>query len=231
MGIRRILGSHCGFGTAVAIPASILIMLGMNPIKAAVVCLVANTAPTAFGAVGLPVTTLAKVTGLGVTQLGYLIAIQLFVLMMLVPFVLVMMTEGKGLKSFKGKGVLVCTLVAGLTFAVPEIFITKYLGPELPSIVGSLVCLLFLVIIIRGYSKKDEAGSSSDEKEEKAQISTAEKSKLGYHSFWSFALLSSLHQCFLQYIMHWQVSKLVSTSTMVQMPNRLTLTGYHPQVL
>ena len=176
-GLGGFLEAIAGFGTAVAIPASILIMLGMNPIKAAVVCLVANTAPTAFGAVGLPVTTLAKVTGLGVTQLGYLIAIQLFVLMMLVPFVLVMMTEGKGLKSFKGKGVLVCTLVAGLTFAVPEIFITKYLGPELPSIVGSLVCLLFLVIIIRGYSKKDEAGSSSDEKEEKAQISTGEKIK------------------------------------------------------
>lgn len=148
-GLGGFLEAVAGFGTAVAIPASILVMLGMEPVKAAVVCLIANTSPTAFGAVGLPVTTLAKVTGLDVMQVSYFVSIQLFVLIMLIPFVLVYITDGSGVKAFKGGGVLPATLLAGLTFAVPQLFITKYMGPELPSIVGSLVCLLTLVLITK----------------------------------------------------------------------------------
>ena len=153
-GLGGFLEAVAGFGTSVAIPASILIILGMNPIKAAVVCLIANTAPTAFGAVGLPITTLAKVTGLETTQLSYFVAIQLFFLIVIIPFVLVMLTSGKGLKSFKGNGVLFSTFMAGFTFAVPQIFITKYMGPELPSIVGAIICILSLVFITRLYANK-----------------------------------------------------------------------------
>jgi len=161
-GLGGFLEAVAGFGTAVAIPASILVMLGMEPIKAAIVCLIANTSPTAFGAVGLPVTTLAKVTGLDVKQLSYFVAIQLFILIMLIPFVLVFITDGKGMKSFRGKGVLPATLLAGLTFAVPQIFITKYMGPELPSIVGSLVCLLTLVLITKTQNHEEHIDSESD---------------------------------------------------------------------
>ncbi|UUV99636.1 L-lactate permease [Vagococcus luciliae] len=165
-GLGGFLEAVAGFGTAVAIPASILVMLGMEPIKAAVVCLIANTSPTAFGAVGLPVTTLAKVTGLDVVQVSYFVAVQLFVLIMLIPFVLVYITDGRGMKAFKGGGVLPATLLAGLTFAVPQIFITKYMGPELPSIVGSLVCLLTLVIItkIQKNGAENEVESSTSTK-------------------------------------------------------------------
>lgn len=94
-GLGGFLEAVAGFGTSVAIPASILIILGMNPLKAAVVCLIANTAPTAFGAVGLPITTLAKVTGLGSTELSYFVAIQLFFLIMIIPFVLVLLKIGR----------------------------------------------------------------------------------------------------------------------------------------
>lgn len=169
-GLGGFLEAVAGFGTAVAIPASILVMLGMEPIKAAIVCLIANTSPTAFGAVGLPVTTLAKVTGLDVMQVSYFVSIQLFALIMLIPFVLVYITDGKGMKAFKGGGVLPATLLAGLTFAVPQIFITKYMGPELPSIVGSLVCLLTLVLI----TKIQKNDVKSDVKEEN---STSQKVK------------------------------------------------------
>jgi len=163
-GLGGFLEAVAGFGTAVAIPASILVMLGMEPIKAAIVCLIANTSPTAFGAVGLPVTTLAKVTGLEVTQVSYFVAIQLFALIMLIPFVLVFITDGKGMKSFKGNGVFLATLLAGLTFAVPQLFITKNMGPELPSIVGSLVCLLTLVLITKTQKHTvEEMGSENIE--------------------------------------------------------------------
>lgn len=169
-GLGGFLEAVAGFGTAVAIPASILVMLGMEPIKAAIVCLIANTAPTAFGAVGLPVTTLAKVTGLDVMQLSYFVSIQLFVLIMLIPFVLVYITDGRGMRAFKGDGVLPATLLAGLTFAVPQLFITKSMGPELPSIVGSLVCLLSLVIMTK-------MQKNNVEKTEIATISNSTKIK------------------------------------------------------
>lgn len=163
-GLGGFLEAVAGFGTSVAIPASILIILGMSPIKAAVVCLVANTAPTAFGAVGLPITTLAKVTGLGATQLSFFVAIQLFILIMIIPFVLVLLTSGKGLKSFKGNGVFVSTLLAGFTFAVPQLFITKFMGPELPSIVGAIICILSLVLITKFYSKKQVDSANTEDK-------------------------------------------------------------------
>ena len=62
MGFGGFLEAIAGFGTAVAIPAGILIGFGLNPINAAVICLIANTTPTAFGAIGLPVITLSDVT-------------------------------------------------------------------------------------------------------------------------------------------------------------------------
>lgn len=173
-GLGGFLEAVAGFGTSVAIPASILIILGMNPLKAAVVCLIANTAPTAFGAVGLPITTLAKVTGLDATQLSYFVAIQLFVLIMIIPFVLVLVTDGKGLRSFKGNGVLASTLLAGFTFAVPQIFITKYMGPELPSIVGAIICILALVLITRFFGRNEEEDESENDTETK---STGDKIK------------------------------------------------------
>ena len=185
-GLGGFLEAVAGFGTAVAIPASILVMLGMEPIKAAIVCLIANTSPTAFGAVGLPVTTLAKVTGLDVKQVSYYVAIQLFILIMLIPFVLVFITDGKGMKSFRGKGVLPATLLAGLTFAVPQIFITKYMGPELPSIVGSLVCLLTLVLITKTQNHEEHIDSESD-----ASISTKVKAWLPFILVFFLIILTS----------------------------------------
>lgn len=89
-----------GFGTAVAIPASILAALGFDPIFAAIICLIANTTPTAFGAIGIPVTTLAKVANIDVTQLSYAVGLQLSLLIIVVPIILVMLT-GKSVKAIK----------------------------------------------------------------------------------------------------------------------------------
>ena len=101
-----------------SITASILASLGFNPIFAAVICLLANTVPTAFGALGIPVTTLATVTGLEVVHLSYVTSIQLAGFIILIPFLLVILTE-KSIKALKG--VVGITLISGITFAVPQI--------------------------------------------------------------------------------------------------------------
>lgn len=150
-GFGGFLEAVAGYGTAVAIPASILASIGFNPIFAAIICLIANTVPTAFGAIGIPVTTLATVTGLDVMKLSYLISIQLAPFIIIIPFALVILTK----KSFKAiKGVFWITLVSGLAFAIPQIFVAKYLGAELPALIGSLCSMLATVIMAKSMNKK-----------------------------------------------------------------------------
>lgn len=91
-GFGGFLEAIAGFGTAVAIPASIMAALGFDPVFAAIICLIANTTPTAFGGIGIPVTTLAKVTNIDVIQLSYAVGLQLSVLIVIIPIVLVMLT-------------------------------------------------------------------------------------------------------------------------------------------
>lgn len=152
-GFGGFLEAIAGFGTAVAIPASIMAALGFDPVFAAIICLIANTTPTAFGAIGLPVSTLAKLTNLDPNILSYAVGLQLAVLIVIVPVILVMIT-GKSVKAIKG--VLGISIVSGLAFAIPEVLTAKYMGAELPAILGSIICLAVTI----GYAKvfhKDKA--------------------------------------------------------------------------
>lgn len=150
-GFGGFLEAVAGYGTAVAIPASILASLGFNPIFAAIICLIANTVPTAFGAIGIPVSTLASVTGLDVLQLSYVTSLQLAIFVVLIPFALVILTQ----KSFKAiKGVFTITLISGITFALPQVFIAKYLGAELPALIGSLCSMLCTILMAKAMNKK-----------------------------------------------------------------------------
>jgi lactate permease len=129
-----------GFGTAIAIPASMLVALGLNPVTAILACLLANGVPTMFGSIGIPTTTMASLTGLSVTELSgtQVIAVAPFVIA--VPFLMVMLVGG-GFKALKGMVGLI--LVSGITFLVPEFFTAAYVGADLPVVVGavcSLVC-------------------------------------------------------------------------------------------
>lgn len=128
-----------GFGTAVAIPASMLIGLGFDPIFAAIACLIADTTPTTFGSIGIPVVTISKVTNLDVGKLSYFASLQLLPLVILTPFLLVILT-GKSIKALKG--VWHITLASGLAFAIPEILAARFMGAELPVILGSICALL-----------------------------------------------------------------------------------------
>ncbi|MBC8063063.1 MAG: L-lactate permease [Clostridiaceae bacterium] len=163
-GFGGFLEAIAGFGTAVAIPASILAALGFNPVFAAIICLIANTTPTAFGAIGLPVTTLAKIAAIDPATLSYAVAIQLFVLIVIVPLVLVMLT-GKSVKAIKG--VMFISLASGLSFAVPQIIVAKYMGAELPALLGSIICIIVTVtiakIFYKGTAAKDKVHISLKE--------------------------------------------------------------------
>lgn len=150
-GFGGFLEAVAGYGTAVAIPASILASLGFNPLFAAVICLLANTVPTAFGALGIPVTTLATVTGLEVVHLSYVTSIQLAGFIVLIPFLLVVLTE-KSIKALKG--VVGITLISGITFAVPQIFIAKYLGADLPALVASICSMACTILMAKAMNKE-----------------------------------------------------------------------------
>ena len=150
-GFGGFLEAVAGYGTAVAIPASILASLGFNPLFAAVICLLANTVPTAFGALGIPVTTLATVTGLEVVHLSYVTSIELAGFIVLIPFLLVILTE-KSIKALKG--VVGITLVSGITFAVPQIFIAKYLGADLPALVASICSMACTILMAKAMNKE-----------------------------------------------------------------------------
>lgn len=151
-GFGGFLEAVAGYGTAVAIPASILASIGFNPIFAAIICLISNTVPTAFGAIGIPVTTLATVTGLDVVHLSYITSLQLAGFIMLIPFLLVIITQ-KSIKAIKG--VFWITLISGASFAIPQIFAAKYLGAELPALMGS-ICSMACTILMAKLMNKNE---------------------------------------------------------------------------
>lgn len=140
------LEGMAGFGTAIAIPASMLVVMGMNPVQACLVCMLANAFPTAFGSVGIPTVTLASVTGLDPMPLAYATVVQMLPFMILMPFLMVI-AGGGGIKALKG--VTGLTLAAGASFVLPQLLVAKFLGPELAVIVGSVVSLAVTLELAR----------------------------------------------------------------------------------
>ncbi len=149
-GFGNFMEGMAGFGTAVAIPASILAGIGLNPINAVTACLVANTTPTAFGSAGVPTATLASITGLDLQQLAANAALIQAVHTFLSPFLAVVICGG-GVKALKG--VWHITLIASLSFVVPYLLFAQLLGPELPTIVGS-ICSMLCVILAANFGKR-----------------------------------------------------------------------------
>ncbi len=126
-----------GFGTPVAISAAMLIGLGFKPLAAAGLALIGNTAPVAYGALGTPIVTLSKVTGLDVNLLSAMTGRQLPFFSVIVPFWLVWAMSG-----FKGMiEVWPACLVAGVFFAIPQFIVSNHFGPELVDIVAAIVSI------------------------------------------------------------------------------------------
>ena len=157
-----------GFGTAVAIPAGILCGLGFDPIFAAMICLVANTTPVAFGSIGIPTVTAANVTGFSPHMTASYVVLQLAIMVILVPFFLVFITgkhEGaKGLGDYKE--ILFITLMSGVSFLIPQYLTAKFIGAELPAVIGS-VCSMAVTIILAKVMLKGKSSKFDVEIEEK----------------------------------------------------------------
>ncbi|NUR79123.1 MAG: L-lactate permease [Dermatophilaceae bacterium] len=140
-----LLEALAGFGTPVAITSVMLIALGFRPIKAATVALVANTAPVAFGALAVPITTLAQVTGLPEHELASIVGRQTPILGLFVPMALVYIIDrGRGVRA-----TLPATLTCGIAFAVAQFATSNYLSTQLTDIVASLVGAAAVVVLLR----------------------------------------------------------------------------------
>ena len=144
------LEGMAGFGVSMAIPASMLCALGFDPITAILACLVANSCPTMFGSVGVPTTTLASVTSLSSNSLAYAQAIMTAPLLFISPFIMIVIV-GKGFKALKD--VLPFTLVASLSFLIPNFLTAKYTGAELGTIIAGICSLSITLLYTLHYSK------------------------------------------------------------------------------
>lgn len=142
-GFGGLLEAMAGFGTAVAIPAAILISLGFKPIFSATVSLIANSVATAFGAIGTPVLVLAKETSLNVQTLSTNVVLQLSVLMFLIPLILLFLTNPK-LKSLP-KNVLLALLVGSVSLG-SQYIAARYMGAESPAIIGSILSIIVIIL-------------------------------------------------------------------------------------
>ena len=143
-----------GFGTAIAIPAGMLAGLGFPPLLACLVCLVANGTPTPFGSIGIPTVTLANLVGLDNAALAFTETLQLAPLMLLSPFIMVMIT-GKGFKALKGVSLI--TLISGLSFVLPQLAVTYFVGSELAVVVGSICSLLVTIAAAMLHERRSSA--------------------------------------------------------------------------
>src|SRR5215218_9697014 len=134
-----------GFGAPVAITAAMLMALGFQPIKAAAVALVANTAPVAFGAIATPIITLSEVSSLPKDDLGAMVGRQTPFLALIVPLILIGMVDGRrGIRQTWPAAV-----VGGLAFAVGQFACSNYLSVEITDIVASLASAGAIVALLR----------------------------------------------------------------------------------
>lgn len=139
------LEGAAGFGAPVAITAALLVGLGFNPLYAAGLCLIANTAPVAFGAMGIPIIVASQVTGLDPFQIGQMAGRQLPLLSVLVPFWLILIMDGvRGVRE-----TWPAILVAGGSFALVQFLTANFVGPELPDITAALATLICLPLFLR----------------------------------------------------------------------------------
>ena len=144
------LEGMAGFGAPVAITAAILLQLGFKPLEASGLALIANTAPVAFGSLGIPITTLEQVTGLDARIVSVMVGRQLPFFSVLIPFVLVVAYAG-----WRGMiGVWPAALTAGAAFAVPQFLVSNFHGPWLVDIIAGICSITATVLLLRVWRPK-----------------------------------------------------------------------------
>ena len=139
-----------GFGAPVAVSGAMLAGLGFNPFYAAGICLLANTAPVAFGSIGIPVTTLAGITGLPVLPLSAMVGRLCAMISIIIPMYLLLVMVGWK----KTAEVLPAVIICGVSFAGVQFYVSNYMGPELTDILSSLSCIGCMVLVLKFWKPK-----------------------------------------------------------------------------
>ncbi|WP_153126130.1 L-lactate permease [Peribacillus tepidiphilus] len=176
------LEGAAGFGAPVAISAALLVGLGFNPLYAAGLCLIANTAPVAFGAIGIPIIAVEGPTGIPAMEISKMVGRQLPFLSVFIPFYLIIIMAGWK----RTMEVMPAILVSGVSFALTQYLSSNFLGPELPDILSALVSLFALAIFLKFWKPKNIYRFAS-ESEAAATAESAPKTYTGGQIFkaWS----------------------------------------------
>jgi len=196
------LEGMAGFGAPVAITAAILIQLGFRPLHASVLALIANTAPVAFGSLGIPITTLHQVTDLDLHSLSAMVGRQLPFFSFLIPFWVVTAFVGwRGMLE-----IWPAALTAGISFAIPQFLVSNFHGPWLVDLVSGGCSIAAMVVLLRFWKPKtlwrfDANGVAREE--EAHEVGTAplhgftprhERAKI-LHAWMPWAILTAFILC------------------------------------
>lgn len=144
------LEGTAGFGAPVAITAAMLVGLGFDPLYASGVCLIANTAPVAFGAIGIPITVASQVTSIPEMAISQMAGRTLPLLSILLPFYLVILIAG----FKKTREVLPAILISGISFAFLQGLTSNFLGPALPDVIAGVGSIISLIILLKYWKPK-----------------------------------------------------------------------------
>jgi len=134
-----------GFGAPVAVSGAMLAGLGFDPFFAAGICLLANTAPVAFGSIGIPIVTLANVTGLPLLALSAMVGRLCAMISVIIPAYLVVVMAGFA----RALEVLPAIIACGVSFAAMQFFVSNFIGPDLTDIMSSLTCIMVMVAVLK----------------------------------------------------------------------------------
>lgn len=145
------LEGTAGFGAPVAITAAMLVGLGFNPLYAAGICLIANTAPVAFGAIGIPITVASQVTAIPEMAISQMVGRTLPILSVVLPFYLVMIMAG----FRKTNEVLPAIIVTGVSFAFLQWFSSNFIGPALPDVIAGIGSIVSLILLLKFWKPKN----------------------------------------------------------------------------
>ncbi|MEG6544928.1 L-lactate permease [Acinetobacter bereziniae] len=144
------LEGAAGFGAPVAITAALLVGLGFKPLYAAGLCLIVNTAPVAFGAMGIPIIVAGQVSGVETHEISQMVGRQLPFMVPIVLFWIMAIMDGwRGVKE-----TWPAVIVGGGAFAIAQYLTSNFVGPELPDITASIASLISLTILLKYWQPK-----------------------------------------------------------------------------
>ena len=165
-----------GFGAPVAVSGAMLAGLGFSPVYAAGICLLGNTTPVAFGSLGIPVTTLANVTGLPVMALSAMVGRLCAMVSVFIPGYLVVVMAGPR----RALEVLPAIIACGVSFAGVQFYVSNFVGPELTDIASSLTCIAVMVLVLKVWKPRtilrlegDTAATGPHHEHSAAQVAAA----------------------------------------------------------